>query len=221
MSLQPFTSNFADNSTEEGFQFTFYCDICRSGYKTRFIESETSKKRGFFRGLGRAISIGSSIVGSGIGYTLGEGADAISERFEGMSPEWHREHEQAFELAMNEAKGHFHRCPRCHKWVCELDWNDQTGLCIEDSPRESIEVAAARADKMVEDIRAKAATTQVFTGEIEQTQTLCPRCGKPAGAGKFCTNCGAPLALLPGPRGGAKNAAGTNFCGECGTRLTS
>ena len=43
MALQPFTDNFADNSTEAGFQFTFFCDLCREGYKTKFIESKTHK----------------------------------------------------------------------------------------------------------------------------------------------------------------------------------
>jgi len=215
-----FTDNFADNSTEAGFQFTFFCDICREGYKTKFVGSKTHKKAGFLRGLGRAISIGSDLLGkSGVGYTIERGADALTERYQGMSPEWHKEHEAAFELAQNEAKGHFHRCPRCTKWVCENDWNEQEGLCAECAPRESIEVAAAKAEKMVADIREKAAKTQVFTGEVESKQTLCPQCGKPAGEGKFCVNCGAPLTLAKCPKCGAQNPAGVRFCGECGTEL--
>lgn len=59
MSMQPFTSNFADNSTEAGFQFTFYCDLCREGYKIRFIESKTHKKGKLVRGLGGIISAAS------------------------------------------------------------------------------------------------------------------------------------------------------------------
>lgn len=136
-----------------------------------------------------------------------------------MSPEWHKEHEAAFELAQNEAMAHFHRCPRCKKWACETDWNEQEGLCVEDAPRMSVEVAAAKAEKMVADIKEKAASTQVFTGEIESKQTICPQCGKPAGEGKFCNNCGAPLALIKCPKCGAPSPAGTRFCGECGTKL--
>jgi len=83
-----------------------------------------------------------------------------------------------------------------------------------------VEVAAAKAQKAVEDIRAKAAATQVFTGEIESKQTICPRCGKPAGEGKFCVNCGAPLSLISCPKCGAKSPAGTRFCGECGAKLS-
>jgi hypothetical protein len=220
MPMQPFTSNFADNSTEAGFQFTFFCDLCREGYKSSFIESKTYKKGKFFSGLGKAISFGASIVGAGnIGYNVERGADIISERFHGMSPEWHNEHDGAFELSQNEAKTHFFRCPRCKKYVCENDWNEQEGLCVEDAPRQNIEVAAAKAEKMVQDIHEKAQHTTVFTGAIESKQTLCPRCSKPVGEGKFCNNCGAPLGLNICPKCGAKNNAASRFCGECGTPM--
>jgi predicted amidophosphoribosyltransferase len=72
---------------------------------------------------------------------------------------------------------------------------------------------------MVADIKAKAETTEVFTGKIEQRQTLCPKCGKPAGEGKFCNNCGAPLALTKCPQCGVSINAGARFCGECGAKI--
>jgi len=96
MPLQAFTRNYEDNSTEAGFQFTFYCDLCSDGYKTKFIESQSNKKAGFLRGLGRAVSIGTDLVGIGnIGGHVESGTDILSERFHGMSPEWQREHEAA------------------------------------------------------------------------------------------------------------------------------
>ncbi|MEK6692629.1 MAG: zinc ribbon domain-containing protein [Nitrospirota bacterium] len=220
MPLQPFTDNFADNSTESGFQFTFFCDLCQEGYKTNFIESKTYKKAGLLGGLGKALSLGATILGqSGLGSTIERGSDILTERFQGMSPEWHKEHESAFGLDQNEAKGHFHRCPKCKRWVCENDWNEQEGLCVDDAPREAVEVAAAKAEKMVEDIKEKAKGTKVFTGEIESKQTLCPQCGKPAGEGKFCNNCGATLSFVKCSKCGTKSPAGTRFCGECGARL--
>jgi uncharacterized C2H2 Zn-finger protein len=220
VTLQPFTRNYEDNSTDAGFQFTFYCDLCQDGYKTRFIESKTYRKSGLLKGLSRGISIGASLLGQhNIGYNVERGADVLSERFEGMSPEWHKEHEAAFEIAQNEAKEHFHRCPRCRQWVCEDDWNEQEGLCTECSPRMNVEVAAIKAERMVENIREKAQNTVVFDGEIESKQTLCPKCGKPTGEGKFCNNCGASIELNKCPRCGAKNNASSRFCGECGTRL--
>jgi hypothetical protein len=222
MALQPFTSNFEDNSTEAGFQFTFFCDSCREGYKTKFVVCKSYKKGRFLKGLGGLVSAAGSVTGGklgNLGYGLDRGTDVISERFQGMSPEWHKEHEPAFELAQNEAKGHFKRCPRCKKYVCDNDWNEEAGLCTEEAPRESTEVAAARAEKMVEDIKAKASTTQVFTGTIDQRQTLCPKCNKPAGEGKFCNNCGAPVSIQKCPRCGAGFSAGTRFCGECGAKV--
>jgi len=220
MALQPFTDNFADNSTDAGFQFTFFCDLCQEGYKTNFIESKTYKKAGLLRGLGKALSIGATVLGqTGIGSSIERGSDIITERFEGMSPEWHKEHEVAFGIAQNEAKGHFKRCPKCKKWVCENDWNEQEGLCVDDAPREAVEVAAAKAEKMVEDIKEKAKGTQVFKGEIESKQTLCPQCGKPAGEGRFCNNCGASLLFIKCSKCGTNSPFGTRFCGECGTKL--
>ncbi len=220
MNLQPFTSNFADNSTEAGFQFTFYCDLCREGFKTSFIESKSHKKGRLFKNIGGIVGAASQMAGKhNLSHGLRRGTDVIRERFTGMSAEWHKEHEAAFGLAQNEAKQQFHRCPKCRKWVCGNDWNEQEGLCVNDAPRQNVEVAAARAGKMVEDIQQKASGTQVFTGAIESKTTICPQCGKPAGEGKFCSNCGANLSMAECEKCGTKSPSGTRFCGECGTRM--
>ncbi len=218
--LISFTDNYADNSTEAGFQFTFFCDHCKEGYKTRFVESKSYKKGRLLRGLGRIAGAAAQITGKyNLGYGLERGTDAISERFQGMSPEWHKEHEKAFEEAQNEAQGHFHRCPKCTKWVCENCWNEQEGLCIECAPRVNVEIAAAKAAMTKEQIWKKAAETTTFTGKVESKVTICPVCGKPAGNGKFCVNCGAPLEMIKCPKCGAENPPGTNFCGNCGAKL--
>ncbi len=221
MGLKAFNDNYEDNSTDAGFQFTFFCEVCREGYRSSFMESKTHRKAGFFRALGDTVSAVSNILGAGnVGYNIERGTDILSERFRGMSPEWHKEHEVAFECAQNEAKEHFLRCPKCTKWVCENDWNEQEGLCTACAPRMNIEVAHARAQKMVRDIQEKADQTTVFHGEIESKQTLCPTCGKPAGEGKFCNNCGSSLSLVKCQRCGATGPAGTRFCGECGNKMS-
>ena len=221
MALQAFTDNFADNSTESGFQFTFFCAICNEGYKTKFIESKSNKTGKLLKGLGGLMSAAATIAGKyNIGSGVDRGAQVLSERFEGMSAEWQKEHDAAFEKAQAEARAHFHRCPKCTQWVCENDYNEQENLCTQCAPRENVEVAAARAKKKSADIEAKAGATQVFSGEIEAKQTLCPACGKPAGTGKFCNNCGESLALKVCKKCGAKNQGGTTaFCGECGEKL--
>jgi membrane protease subunit (stomatin/prohibitin family) len=46
--------------------------------------------------------------------------------------------------------------------------------------------------------------------------TPCPKCGTP-GSGKFCSSCGAPLAVaLTCTKCGGQLAPGTKFCGTCG-----
>jgi len=220
MTLQPFTDNFADNSTDAGFQLTFFCDNCNEGYKTKFVESKTYSKGKFLKGVGGLFMAAAQLSGKyNLGYGVERGTDVIGERFRGQSPEWHKEHDLEFEKSQNEAKGHFHRCPKCTKWVCENCWNEQDGLCVVDAPREAVSVASARAKKKSLDIEEKAASTKVFTGEIEEKQTLCPNCGKPAGQGKFCNNCGNTMGMAKCSKCGAKNPAGTRFCGECGTKL--
>lgn len=221
MTLQPFTDNFEDNSTDSGFQFTFFCAICKEGYKTNFIASKTYKKGRFLKGVGGVLSAAAQLTGRySAGYGVDRGTDVLSERFQGMTPAWQKEHEAAFGKAQGETKAHFHRCPKCTEWVCENCWNEQAGLCTKDAPREAVEVAAAHAQKKAADIAGKAKATQVFTGEIEKKQTLCPKCSKPAGSGKFCNNCGAPISLAQCSKCGAKNPAGTRFCGECGTKIS-
>ena len=220
MPLQPFTDNFSDNSTEAGFQFTFNCHICGEGYQTKFISSKSYNTGRAAKTIGGLFGAAAQMLGKyNVGYGVERATDVLGEKFGEMSPQWRKEHDSTFELAQTEAKAHFHRCPKCTNWVCENCWNEQENLCVECAPREAVEVAAARAQKRAEDIQAKAQATQVFTGPIEGKQTICPVCGKPAGVGKFCVNCGAPLGMIVCSKCGAKNPSGTKFCGECGTKL--
>ena len=61
----------------------------------------------------------------------------------------------------------------------------------------------------------------VWKGQIESKTTICPVCGKPAGTGKFCNNCGASMALKECPRCGAKNAQTVKFCNNCGAPMNA
>ncbi|MDD5569128.1 MAG: zinc ribbon domain-containing protein [Candidatus Pacebacteria bacterium] len=221
MSLQPFTDDFADNSSEAGFQFTFFCANCKEGYKTNFIEAKSTQKGKFLETVGGFLGAAAQIAGKyNVGYGIDKVTDVISGTHEGMSPAWRKEYDAAFKQAQVEAKAHFYRCPKCTQWVCENCWNEQENLCVQCAPREAIEVAAGRAKKKAQDIAAKVAGTQVFTGNVDETkQTLCPECGKPAGSGKFCGNCGASIEFKKCPKCGGKNPAGTAFCGNCGEKL--
>ncbi|MCL2803207.1 MAG: zinc ribbon domain-containing protein [Micrococcales bacterium] len=220
--LRAFTRNYEDNSTEAGFEFTFYCDNCHDGFKSSFIESETAKKG---KGL-RALTQGAGIVGSFLGgrassagWAAERGGSVLSERFNGMSPEWHKEHENAFGMGQNEAQQHFHRCHNCSTYVCDACYNEDAGLCIKCAPRQEVYVAQAHAGAMRRNIDQAAESAQVWSGTIESKTTVCPSCGKPAGSGKFCNNCGASMALSSCPKCGAEVALGVAFCGSCGTSM--
>ena len=92
-------------------------------------------------------------------------------------------------------------------------------LCTDCAPRQEVAVAKARAEAMQKNINEKADTTVVWKGELESKTVICPKCGKPAGSGRFCNNCGASLELVLCPSCGAKNAQGVRFCSQCGTKL--
>lgn len=220
--LKAFTRNYEDNSTDAGFQFTFYCDNCQDGYKSSFIESETYKKGKGLRNLAQGASILGSLIGgrvSSLGYAAERGGSVLSERFTGMSPEWQKEHEWAFDRAQNEAQSHFHRCHSCHKYVCDACENEDEGLCVDCAPRQEVFVAKARADAMRRNIEEAGASATVWQGKIESKTTVCPTCGKPAGIGKFCNNCGASMELRTCETCGAKNAQRVRFCNNCGAPM--
>ncbi|MCL2849702.1 MAG: zinc ribbon domain-containing protein [Micrococcales bacterium] len=220
--LRAFTRNHNDNSTEAGFQFTFYCDVCNDGFRSSFIESQTYGKGKLLRGLSQGAGVLGGLVG-GRGYNVGNSASQaggiLSERFENRSPEWQKEHEAAFGRAQNEVMQHFHRDPSCNQYVCHSCWNEDQGLCTKCAPRQEVYVAKARAEAMRRNIDAAGADATVWQGSIESKTTVCPSCGKPAGDGSFCNNCGQSMARPECPRCGAQNAASTRFCNNCGLNL--
>jgi Double zinc ribbon len=209
--LQSFTRNYEDKSTEQGFQFVFKCDVCSDGYESTFIPSRTAKKKSFFN----KVSQFGGMVNSNAQFAGALGGQAY------QTPEWNKEREQAFQQSSNEAMSHFHRCPRCHKYVCDLDWNEEAGgLCTDDAPKVASEVGAARSQATKDQIWDKAKADQtLYTGDLKPQQTVCPSCGKTSGGGKFCNNCGAPLGMKKCANCGTENNPSVNFCGNCGSKL--
>lgn len=220
--LKAFTRNYEDNSTEAGYQFTFYCDICNDGFKSTFIESSTYKTGRSMRMLGEGASVLGNLMGGrarNLAYTAQRSSNILSERFNGRSPQWQREHEEAFVSAQEEARPHFRKCPNCNKYVCHSCWNEDEGLCVNCAPRQDVYIAKARAEAMKRNIDEAGQGATVWQGEIESKTTICPVCHSPAGKGKFCSNCGASLELRTCPNCQSKLAVGVKFCGECGYKL--
>ncbi|MHB8567760.1 MAG: zinc ribbon domain-containing protein [Nitrososphaerales archaeon] len=207
--LQSFTRNYEDKSNENGFQFIFKCDVCGDGYESGFIGSKAAKKKSFFNKVsqfGGAVSNNAYLAGALGGQAY-------------QTPEWNKERETAFQQASNEGMSHFQRCPRCHKYVCDADWNDGSGLCSNDAPMVASEVNAASAQTAKDQIWEQAKTKPMYSGDLSAQQTVCPSCGKVSGGGKFCNNCGTQLGMKKCAGCGTENPPTVNFCGSCGSKL--
>jgi hypothetical protein len=53
---------------------------------------------------------------------------------------------QQLEKAWDQVKSRFRECPTCSRVVCLSDWDEQSGYCNEDSPRQA-EIAQAEAEQ--------------------------------------------------------------------------
>ena len=221
--LHSFTRNYNDLSSEAGFQFEFFCDCCGNGVKSTFVPSTTYGKHEKTQKVGRlASSIGGFLGGAAneFGWAVDRAGENIRGNWGADTPEYRKEYEAAFDSAQEEVMGLFHKCPSCNKWVCDDCWNEEEGLCTDCAPREAGYVAKARNEAMRRNIDSEAETAQVWQGKLEKKTTICPACGKPAGDGRFCNNCGAPLSTIRCPNCGAQVALGVKFCSECGSPIS-
>lgn len=209
-----FTRNYSDQSTNQGFQFEFYCDRCGTGYRTRFQASALGT-------VSSALDTASSLFGG----VFGKAAD-LGER--ARSASWEKAHDDAFMKAMEELKPDFVQCPRCSSWVCRKScWNMQKGLCKNCAPDLGVEMAAAQASRTVEEIWAHSQMAeddrQMLTEKSyrQGVRATCPSCNAPlASNAKFCPECGAKIqSQAHCTQCGAKLAAGAKFCTECGAKV--
>jgi membrane protease subunit (stomatin/prohibitin family) len=210
--LIQFVKNYNDLSTDNGFQYEFFCDRCGSGFRSRFKE---------FR-LGTATDVAEA-VGNIIGGFLGRAAqlgDSVK------SAAWEKGHDAAFESCVNDVKPSFIQCPRCSSWVCKSGcWNTKKGLCKECAPDLGVEMAAAQASKSVEEVWAHAKMSEedkhlTDADWREGIRATCPKCGVPlASHTKFCPECGAKIVDKKFcTECGKPIDAAVKFCPECGAK---
>jgi hypothetical protein len=118
--LIPFTSNYTDVSTYEGYQFEFHCQRCGNGYRSAFRHSVT----GFG---GRLAALGGGILGGEIGSRVQE---------VGLLAQWDRSstrgstNDKRLLEASEDVAGHFVQCRGCAEWVCrDVCWDGRAGCC--------------------------------------------------------------------------------------------
>ncbi len=207
MALIQFTRNHQDQSTDNGFQFEFYCDRCGNGYQTRFEASAVGT-------MTNALDAASNLLGGIFG-------SAASAAHTVRSAGWQKAHDDAFARAVQEAQPHFHKCKRCGHWVDDDCWNGERGMCKDCAPDLQEEYSTIQTEAAIQDARMKAAQVEyVQADKFKQTIVgSCPHCGAKVSGGKFCPSCGKPLAATKFCTNcGATLQADAKFCAECGTK---
>lgn len=208
-----FTNNYSDLSTNQGYQFEFYCNRCGTGYRTTFKPSLTGT-------ASSAMDAASSLFGG----IFNRAAD-LTERV--RTAAWERQHDEAFKAAMEELKPAFIQCPRCSTWVCRKScWNTSRGLCKECAPDLGVEMSAAQASRTVEEIWAHSKMAEEDREMLQEkswragVKASCPNCEAPLAQNvKFCPECGHKIASASHcTECGAKLTPGAKFCPECGTK---
>lgn len=208
-----FVRNYSDLSTDQGFQYEFFCDQCGTGYRTKFKANPVSKVTGI-------LSTANSIFGGILG-----GAVEVGERVK--SVQWEQKNDEELEKASKEILPYFIQCPKCKAWVCrENCWNERKGLCKNCAPDIGVEMSAAQASKSREEIWAHAKMSEEdkkLTGENWRAniRASCPQCESPlAKNAKFCPECGYKLQQdNVCPKCQAKTSLKAKFCPECGEKL--
>lgn len=209
-----FSDNYTDlcerNGANAGFQFEFYCENCNDRWRTAFVPFRTGQASGW---LNRASGF--------LGGVMGE----ISSAAEGMAEAgFGKARDKAFAEAVEQAKGHFHRCANCHNYVCDVCWNAGKGLCLGCAPSLEVEAERARNEGALAGVRDKAYLEGEARGQNvdvkKDRQLICPECGAHTEGGKFCPECGAKLAVKSTcPGCSAEVSPGAKFCPECGEKM--
>lgn len=205
-----FTDNYADHSTEAGYQFEFRCERCGNGYKSGFNASAL--------GIGSKVARGlSGLLGGALG-SVGQAGSELKDLTES------RAKDAALQKATEEVSPLFVQCHRCTSWVCrEICWNPEFNLCTGCAPKLEQEIAGMQSSRRLDQVREKVnAADYAQDVNVERLQVaMCPHCGVEAPpSGKFCGSCGQALSMpVTCGKCGTESARGTKFCPECGDKL--
>lgn len=207
-----FTSYYSDESNDNGFQWKFRCERCRTEYRSSFKQNVFSRGRGALRVLrnlfGDQVGALHKASSAAESYSNTWGASASSTK------------DKAFASAVEEVQQEFRLCGGCGSWVCgRICWNEPVGQCTHCSPLAAHQIARAQATARDERIR-QAAREQDWTAQLDvgaPARVSCGTCGAHSDGGTFCSACGSAYNLRSDCTGcGRQVQAGAAFCSGCG-----
>jgi hypothetical protein len=138
-----FTDNYQDRSSDDGYQFEFYCRRCGNGYSSSFQHSVT----GFG---GRMLRLGGDMIGGQLGERasqLGWDAEFMRGTVRGST------RDKALAKAVEEMQPYFKQCHNCGQWVCgQICWNTERGLCVSCAPKLDQAMAQMQAQAQVDQL---------------------------------------------------------------------
>ncbi|HEX8235832.1 MAG TPA: zinc ribbon domain-containing protein [Abditibacteriaceae bacterium] len=210
----PFTDNYQDLSTDQGFQFRFNCERCGNGYMSSFQRNVPGMAGDALRSAGNLL-----------GGFLGRAADSA---FDVQRLIGGQAHDAALRKAVEEIGPLFNQCQRCGQWVCQnVCWNEARNQCTSCSPKMEHELTAIESDATIYQLQQKAMNETDLTGGVAFKSAAaaisCPGCSNEVAVGqRFCGECGTNVLAKPKcPSCGVEATNGQKFCGECGTKITA
>lgn len=209
-----FSDNYKDlcsrSGVTAGFQFEFNCQRCNDTWRSAFVSYRSGQAAGW---IGKAAGFFGGALGG-----VGSAVEGLAES------SWGTSRDEAFKGAIDEATHHFHRCAKCHHFVCDICWNAAKGLCLDCAPSTQVEIEAARAQGEVQAAAESAAEEGMARGKKldvkSEHQLVCPECATETHGAKFCPQCGHRMAdQAVCPACAAPLPAGAKFCTECGHKV--
>lgn len=155
-----FTENYEDLSTDQGYQFRFYCERCDRDYTSQFQPH---------------LADTDDLLLESVGSLFAEAGDNGQEVQPGAGEP---EHDSALQTAATEVREHFHQCPVCGEWVCERCWNDAMMMCEKCAPTNGT-VDEEQAQEAQEPADEPAMVVCEHCGEEVPQGTFCSNCGWP------------------------------------------
>ncbi len=209
----PFTDNYQDLSTQDGFQFRFNCERCGNGYMSSYQRNMTDM-------AGDALRAAGNLFGGVFGRAASSSYDV--QRMIGGAA-----HDAALRKAVEEISPMFNQCKRCGQWVCkDVCWNETRDQCVRCSPHIDQEISAIESEATVAQLRNKARNDVDMTGNVNLQSAAasrdCPSCGEKVLVGKkFCGECGASINAKPHCFAcDVYGEVGQKFCSDCGAPMT-